>query len=58
MKIFKRHKDYYIPPMKKSDISKSSGDGLEVLSGGGNQGIIDVKNLPDSTIIKTVKVNF
>jgi hypothetical protein len=35
-----------------------SSDGLEILSGGGYQGIIDVKNLPNSSIVNTVKVNF
>ena len=35
-----------------------SSDGAEVLSGGGYQGIINVKNLPKSTIIQTIKVNF
>ena len=35
-----------------------SRDGTEILTGGGYQGIIDVKNLPKSTIIRTDKINF
>ena len=35
-----------------------SRDGTEILTGGGYQGIIDVKNLPKSTIIRTNKINF
>ncbi|OCG65165.1 hypothetical protein A9G48_00750 [Gilliamella sp. wkB18] len=35
-----------------------SSDGLEKLMGGGYQGLINIKELPKSTIIKTEKVNF
>ncbi|MDE9544256.1 hypothetical protein [Xenorhabdus bovienii] len=35
-----------------------SKDGLEILKGGGYQGLINIKNLPNSTIIKTEKVRF
>lgn len=35
-----------------------SSDGLEKLIGGGYQGLINIKELPKSTIINTIKVNF
>ena len=53
---FKPHAGTWIG--EETAARQVSRDGTEILTGGGYQGIIDVKNLPKSTIIRTDKINF